>query len=153
MIEGVVVKELLTHRDARGFFREVIRASDPFFGEGFAQWSHSKMYPGVIKAWHVHKTQVDWWYCPVGALQVALWDLREGSPTNGRVEEHFLGEDDGGLVLKIPPGVAHGCKVVGTGPALLFYVTSREYDPAEEGRIPHDDPRSGYDWVKGPPIR
>ena len=34
------------------------------------------MYPGTAKAWHIHKTQVDWWYVPLGALKVALYDAR-----------------------------------------------------------------------------
>ena len=50
-IEGVEVKELLTHADERGFFREIIRETDPFFGH-FGQWSHSLMYAGSAKAWH-----------------------------------------------------------------------------------------------------
>ncbi|HHS97475.1 MAG TPA: dTDP-4-dehydrorhamnose 3,5-epimerase, partial [Chloroflexi bacterium] len=41
MIHGVEVKELATHTDERGFFREILRASDPIFAEGFAQWSHT----------------------------------------------------------------------------------------------------------------
>ena len=64
-IEGVEIKELVTHPDERGYFREVIRKTDPFFEEGFAQLSHSLMHPGSAKAWHIHKTQVDWWYVPV----------------------------------------------------------------------------------------
>ena len=60
MIEGVEIKELRTHLDERGFFRELIRVSDEFFHEGFGQWSHSLMYMGTAKAWHVHKVQVDW---------------------------------------------------------------------------------------------
>ena len=75
-IDGVVLKELTTHADERGFFREIVRVTDPFFGEGFAQLSHSLMYPGVAKAWHIHKAQVDWWYVPLGNLKVALYDLR-----------------------------------------------------------------------------
>lgn len=146
----VVVKSLTTHCDRRGFFREIARRSDPFCAEGFAQFSHAKMWPGVIKAWHIHERQVDWWYCPVGSLQVALWDRRRGQPTCGRLLELCLGEDDGGLVLRIPPGVAHGCKAIGTGPALLFYLTSREYDPADEGRLPYD--AAPYDWHAPPPI-
>jgi dTDP-4-dehydrorhamnose 3,5-epimerase len=39
------------------------------------------------------------------------------------------------------------------GPAHLFYITSRVYDPDDEGRIAHDDPRIGYDWAKGPAIK
>jgi dTDP-4-dehydrorhamnose 3,5-epimerase len=42
--------------------------------------------------------------------------------------------------------VAHGYKVVGTAPSLLVYATDRFYNPADEGRIPHDDPGLNYDW-------
>jgi dTDP-4-dehydrorhamnose 3,5-epimerase len=42
MIEGVVLKELVTNMDGRGFFREIIRVSDDFFAEGLGQWSHSQ---------------------------------------------------------------------------------------------------------------
>lgn len=152
MLHGVMIKELVTHPDERGFFRELIRHTDEFFAEGFAQLSHSIMYPGTAKAWHIHPTQVDWWYVPIGALKVALYDKRPDSPTYGELQELFLGENFGAKVLKIPPGVAHGCKAIG-GTTHLFYVTSGVYNPAEEGRIPHDDPEIGYDWVKGAPIK
>ena len=152
LIEGVEIKALRTHLDERGFFRELIRVSDEFFREGFGQWSHSLMYTGATKAWHVHKVQVDWWYVPVGVLKVALHDTRDGSSTFRETMELFLGENQPAVVLRIPPGVAHGCKCV-SGPAHLFYVTSRMYDPADEGRIPHNDPSIGYDWGKGPPIK
>ncbi len=151
-IAGAVLKHLTRHPDERGFFLELIRSTDPFFVEGFAQLSHSKMFPGVAKAWHIHKTQVDWWYVPMGTLKVALHDLREDSPTRGITKTLYLGEDYPPVVLKIPPGVAHGCKAIG-GTVHLFYVTSRTYDPAEEGRIPHDDPGIGYDWVRGADIK
>lgn len=42
MIEGVVLKALLTNMDARGDFSEIIRVSDDFFVEGLGQWSHSQ---------------------------------------------------------------------------------------------------------------
>jgi dTDP-4-dehydrorhamnose 3,5-epimerase len=151
-IEGVVAKKLVTHPDERGFFRELIRVSDPFFGEGFAQLSHSLMHPGVTKAWHLHKTQVDWWYVPLGVLKVALYDTRPESPTKGVLQELFMGGEHGYSVLKIPPGVAHGCKAIG-GSAHLIYVTSMVYNTEEELRIPHDDPEIGYDWVSGPEIK
>ncbi len=140
-IEGVVIKELVTHPDERGFFRELIRDTDPFFSEGFAQLSHSLMHPGVSKAWHIHKTQVDWWYVPVGVLKVALYDTRPDSPTKGVLQELFMGDAHGYSILKIPPSVAHGRKAIG-GTAYLIYVTSNIYDP-----------EIGYDWVSGPSIK
>lgn len=150
MIAGVEIKTLVTHPDERGYFREVIRVTDPFFAESFAQLSHSFMHTGVAKAWHLHSTQVDWWYVPAGALKVALFDTRDASPTKGELQGLYLGETYAAQVVKIPPGVAHGCRAL--APTHLLYVTSRTYDPAEEGRIPHDDAAIGYDWLAGPPI-
>jgi len=92
MIAGVELKELITHVDDRGFFREILRVTDPIFAEGFAQWSHSLMYPGVIKAWHIHWKQTDWWYVASGTLKVALHDLRPDSPTYRRTMELYLGD-------------------------------------------------------------
>lgn len=152
MIDGVVTKGLETHRDERGFFREIIRVTDDFFEEGFGQWSHSLVYPGVIKAWHIHQKQTDWWYVGAGVLKVVLYDNRPASPTYRRKMELMMGDHQEPKLLKIPPGVAHGCKCI-SGPAHLFYVTSRTYDPGDEGRIPHDDPEIGYDWLQGPPIK
>ena len=152
MIEGVMLKTLTTNADERGFFRELIRSTDEFFQEGFAQWSHSLMYPGVAKAWHIHPTQIDWWYVPVGNLKVALCDKRRDSPSAGKLQTLFLGENYPAQVVKIPAGVAHGCKVLG-GVTHLFYITSKIYDPAEEGRLPHDDEMINYDWTADPEIK
>jgi dTDP-4-dehydrorhamnose 3,5-epimerase len=151
VIDGVVLKTLVTHTDERGFFREIIRVTDDFFGEGFGQWSHSLMYPGVVKAWHVHAKQVDWWYVACGVLKVALHDHRAGSPTYRKTKEFLMGDNQPAQVLRVPPGVAHGCKCL-HGPAHLFYITSKVYNAADEGRIPHDDPGIGYDWLKGADI-
>jgi len=151
MIDGVEIKELVTHSDERGFFRELIRETDPFFSEGFGQFSHSLMYQGVTKAWHIHRKQVDWWYVAGGVLKVVLHDRRPDSATAGMTMELFMGDNQKAQVLKIPPGVAHGCSCI-SGPAHLFYITSRVYDPKDEGRIPHDDEELGYDWLKGPAI-
>ena len=147
-IEGVVLKELVTHDDERGFFREVIRESDEFFVR-FGQWSHALMHPGTAKAWHVHQRQTDWWYV-IGALKVALYDTRDGSSTKGNLMEFLMG-DRHPACLTIPPGVAHGCRALEL--SHLLYVTSQVYSPEDEGRIAHDDPQIGYDWTAGPPIK
>ena len=152
MIQGVELKPLVTHPDERGFFRELIRITDPIFKDGFGQWSHTKTFEGAAKAWHVHQYQTDWWYVAIGALRVALYDTRADSPTHGQLDELLLGDAYGPQILKIPPGVAHGYKVL-EGPAHIFYIASHVYNPADEGRIPHDDPTIGYDWTKGPEIK
>ena len=151
MIEGIETKQLVTHMDDRGFFRELIRKSDPFFAEGFAQWSHSMMYDGVVKAWHYHNRQTDWWYVCSGVLRVGLCDLRKESTTYKQTMDFYMGDLQPQVVLKIPPGIAHGCKTI-QGVVQLFYMTSHEYDPDDEIRIAYDDPEIDFDWVQGPKI-
>lgn len=147
MIEGVSVKKLETHVDERGFFREIIRATDNFFKEGFGQFSVSRMRTGVIKAWHLHNKQVDWWYVHSGLIKVALYDTRKNSKTYKKIMELFMGDSQPAIVLRIPPGVAHGCRCI-NGPADLFYSTSRVYDPGDELRIAFDDKEIGFNWLK-----
>lgn len=145
MIEEVVVKKLVRHQDERGFFEELIRVNDLFFKEGFGQWSHSFKKKGVVVAWHYHPTQIDWWYVFKGTMKVGLYDMRQNSKTTGEINEFILGEEGDNVILKIPAMVAHGFKVL-KGPAELFYITSKTYNSKEEGRIPFDDPKIGYQW-------
>ena len=152
MIEGVVLKELETFSDDRGFFRELIRSTDDSFREGFGQWSHSLMFDGVIKAWHFHRIQTDWWYIVSGVLRVGLCDLREESGTYKQTLDFLMGDLQPARMLKIPPGIAHGCKTV-QGPVHLFYLTSHVYNPDDEIRIPYDDPQIDFDWLQGPAIK
>ena len=147
MIHEVEIKNLVTHSDDRGFFREVLRNSDPILDGKFAQWNHSKLYTGVIKAWHWHKKQSDWWYVVSGVLRIGLYDLREDSPTFGETNSFLMGDDQTSQVVRIPPGVAHGCRAI-EGPVHLFYVVDFEYDRDDDIRILHDDPTIGFDWLK-----
>lgn len=151
-IEGVAFKDLVTNTDERGLFRELIRSTDEFFSEGFAQWSQSVMFYGVTKAWHLHRQQIDWWYVATGVLRIGLADTRPDSPSFKRTMDFMMGDLQPARILRIPPGVAHGCKVI-QGPATLFYITSRIYDPDDELRIPYDTPEIDFDWLKGPVIK
>ncbi len=152
MIDGIIIKKLETYNDRRGFFREIIRVTDDFFAEGFGQWSHSLMFDGVTKAWHYHRIQTDWWYVCSGVLRVGLCDLRQDSPTCKQTMDFLMGDLQTAQVIKIPPGVAHGCQTV-QGPVHLFYVTSHIYNPDDEIRLPYDDPEINFDWLAGPPIK
>jgi dTDP-4-dehydrorhamnose 3,5-epimerase len=60
-----MIKKLVRHPDERGYFEELIRATDDFFAEGFGQLSHTLMIAGVVSL-TLHKTQVDWWFCAAG---------------------------------------------------------------------------------------
>lgn len=144
-MNGVEIKSLVSHGDDRGFFREVFRATESIFEGGvFGQWSHSKMEKNVVKAWHYHHVQTDWWYVPFGEVKTALIDYREESPTYKETLEIKMGESNP-VCVRIPPGVLHGCRVL-SDVAHLFYITSHTYNPNEEGRYPYNDPEIGYDW-------
>ncbi|HAL45181.1 MAG TPA: hypothetical protein DCP47_04600 [Phycisphaerales bacterium] len=147
MIDAIVIKKLVTHSDNRGFFREIIRSTDDFFVAGFAQWSHSLMYDGVIKAWHWHKKQTDYWYVCTGVMRVGLCDMRENSKTYKQTMDFLMGDHQDSQVLAIPPGIAHGCKTI-QGPVNLLYITSQIYDPKDELRIAYNDPSINFDWLK-----
>ncbi|MBM3814185.1 MAG: dTDP-4-dehydrorhamnose 3,5-epimerase [Acidimicrobiia bacterium] len=148
LIEGVRVQPFPVHPDDRGYFLEVARMGKDLvadFPAATTQVSSALSYPGTIKAFHYHVRQTDFWVPAMGMLQVALVDLRPDSTTFGKRNTLYVGTLQPWQIL-IPPGVGHGYKVIGTGPALLVYVTNRHYDPAEEGRIPHDDRKINYDW-------
>jgi dTDP-4-dehydrorhamnose 3,5-epimerase len=172
-IRGVEFKPLKTHADDRGFFREIIRVSDSVFqlksaednqgfapdnqgfaqyDQGFAQWSHSLMAKNTVKAWHFHHLQIDWWYLALGVIETVLFDNRKESPTYQKKLVFKLG--DPGLdpeaqcsVVRIPQGVLHGCKVL-SQTAHLFYITSKIYDPEDEGRLPYNSPIVNHPWGK-----
>jgi len=146
VIDGVVVKQCAVHGDDRGFLMEVVRDDEPVFRQ-VKQTTFTVSYPGVVKAFHWHRRQWDVWFFSAGMVQVVMYDLREGSPTHGRTDVLYMGERCP-LVVAIPPGVAHGYRVLGSQPAALFYHTTERYDPAapDEERISFDDPRIGFDW-------
>jgi dTDP-4-dehydrorhamnose 3,5-epimerase len=148
LIEGIKCAPIALWPDDRGYFLEVQRAGfglNAHFPKETTQISAALNYPGIIKAFHFHRHQTDCWTPVMGMLQVVLIDLRPDSPTFGKRNTLFVGNLRPWQIL-IPPGVAHGYKVVGTDPSLLIYATDRFYNPADEGRIPHNDPKLNYDW-------
>jgi dTDP-4-dehydrorhamnose 3,5-epimerase len=148
LIAGVEIHQYPVWPDDRGYFLEVARMGQGFtqhFPKETTQVSAALSYPGTIKAFHFHRRQTDCWVPVEGMLQVALVDLRPQSATFGLRNTLYVGTLRRWQLL-IPPGIGHGYKVIGTTPALLVYLTDRFYDPQDEGRISHDDPKIQYDW-------
>ena len=156
LIPGVEVESLVQWPDDRGSFSELFRFGSTGIARDFVSTADSKIqvsitisYPGVIKAIHYHLKQTDLWIPVRGMLQVFLSDLRENSPNCGEINTVIIGSMRP-WKLRIPPGVAHGYKVIGTESAQLLYATNRFYDPEDERRIEYDDPGINYDWVGRP---
>jgi dTDP-4-dehydrorhamnose 3,5-epimerase len=147
MIQGVTLKPLKIWADDRGYLMETVCEDDPYFTR-FGQSNVTMTYPGVIKAFHWHRNQDDYWVVVKGMAQVVLHDLRPGSPTRGETDVYYLGEQNMQLIA-IPRGVAHGYRVLGPEPVLLVYYVTQRYNPKDpdEQRIPFDDPSIGFDWT------
>ena len=144
MIEGVVVKKLEIIPDERGSVMHMLRSDDPEF-EAFGEIYFSTVFPGVVKGWHLHRRMTLNYTVVAGMVKLVLFDSRPSSPTKGRVEELFVGEQNYVLV-KIPPEVWNGFKGIGAKPAIVANCATLPYDPDEIVRL---DPSSGeipYDW-------
>lgn len=148
LIDGVKVQPVALWPDDRGYFLEIQRMRQGIaahFPLETSQVSAALNYPGTIKAFHIHFEQSDCWTPVMGTMQVALADLRADSPTYGKRNTLYVGTLRPWQLL-IPPGVAHGYKVVGTEPSMLVYMTDRYYNPADEGRIVYNHAGINYDW-------
>lgn len=145
-IEGVELLELARHTDDGGSFTELGRfiagASTAFPGFVLAQVNYSELEPGAIKAFHLHRRQTDVWYVPPGdKVLLVLIDVRAGSPTEGVRMRLVLGDGRSRLV-RIPPGVGHGCRNLGPARGRIIYFTDTHFSPepetSDEGRLPWD---------------
>ncbi len=147
-IEGVKIQPVVLWPDDRGYFLEIQRMRQGLaaqFPLESSQISAALNYPGTIKAFHIHFEQTDCWTPVMGTMQVVLADLRPDSPTFGKRNTLYVGTLRPWQIL-IPPGVAHGYKVVGQDAAMLVYMTDRYYNPADEGRIVYNHAGINYDW-------
>ena len=144
MIDGVVVKPLRRIPDERGFIMHMLRADDPDF-ERFGEIYFTTAYPGVIKAWHLHKEMTLNYAVVSGMIKLALYDDREGSPSRGELQELFVGQENYQLV-KIPPWIWNGFKAVGTQMVILANCPTLPHDPNEMVRLSPFDPSIPYDW-------
>jgi dTDP-4-dehydrorhamnose 3,5-epimerase len=159
-IDDVMIKTFRKLADQRGYFIEQLKRGDvddegrPFIpAQPFAQMSRSLAFarggnpPELIKAFHWHRRQWDYWDIVQGDARIVLVDLREGSPTAGRIQTLILGDHSPRMVA-IPPYVAHGYQALSLRDVMLTYYVTEPYDPSDpdEGRIAWNDPRIGFDW-------
>ena len=146
MIKGVKTKKLKVVPDERGRLMEIMRSDDEVF-EKFGQLYMTTNYPGVIKAWHYHKSQIDNVACVKGMIKLVMFDSREGSPTKGEVNELFIG-DNNPMLVRIPNDVYHGWKCISENESVVVNCPTELYDykDPDEHRLPYDTDKIPYDW-------
>jgi dTDP-4-dehydrorhamnose 3,5-epimerase len=115
-----------------------------------AQVNLSQSKAGVLRGMHFHRRQSDLW-CPIeGRMFVALFDLRRGSPTEGRAFTLEFDPSLGLRTLSIPPGVAHGfCAITD---ARLLYLVDAEFTGQDEFGFVWSDPDAGIGWPSEAPF-
>lgn len=148
MIKGVQVKKLNPIPDERGRLMEVLRHDDDMFIK-FGQVYITTAYPGVVKAWHYHKKQTDFFAVVYGMMKVVLYDSREKSPTKGEINEFFMGTHNP-ILIEIPRFVYHGFKCISEHEAIMLNCPTEAYNrkTPDEYRMPADTPEIPYDWAR-----
>ena len=144
LIEGVVLRKLIIHKDESGSLVETLRRdwTDVFNDKelNFAMQYLSITQSGLIRdqdRWHFHKKQKDRFICVWGKIVTALYDPREGSKTKGKLNLFLMGpeNEDEMYMIVIPEEVYHGFMVVSKEPGYLLNYPTQLYTGEDEGRV------------------
>lgn len=148
MIQGVKIKKLKIIHDERGRLMEILRGDEDIF-QKFGQVYMTTAFPGVIKAWHYHKKQDDYFTCISGTMRLALYDARGDSPTYKEIND-FTIDLENPILIKIPKSVYHGFKCVSDNEAVVINVPTLPYNYKEPDEYRLDAFKNDipYDWKK-----
>ena len=151
-IEGVVVVDVKSYGDARGYFMETYKRPD-FVAGGidaeFVQDNQSSSVRGVLRGLHfqIEHPQAKLVRVVRGTVFDVAVDLRPGSPTYGKWEGVVLSAENKRQFF-IPRGFAHGFLVL-SDEAEFCYKCDDVYHPGDEGGYMWNDPAFGIEW---PPL-
>jgi len=143
-VEGVKIKQLKRIPDERGTIYHMLRCDDEIFNK-FGEIYFSKVYPGVIKGWHIHSEMTLNYSVIEGMIKLVLYDDRKESATRGNLMEVFIGEDSYFLV-SIPPNIWNGFKGIGNKPAIVANCSTLPHDPNEIKRLNPFSKKIPYNW-------
>lgn len=144
MIDGVVLTPLKQIFDERGKVMHMLDINSSTF-TSFGEIYFSCTYPGVVKAWHLHKEMTLNYAVIQGEIKIVLFDDRPTSPTRGQVQEIFVSPENYMLVT-VPPKVWNGFKCVGTETAIVANCATIPHDPSEISRLEPTDTTIPYSW-------
>ena len=146
-IEGVTIRTLQIHLDARGWLVELFRQDELEQDRWPVMTYVSATLPGVTRGPHEHVDQTDGFaFVGPSDFRLFLWDTRPDSPTRGRRWVGVVGASNPAAVW-IPPGVVHAYRNIGDLPGLVFNAPNRLYagwgkkEPVDE--IRHEDAEPG----------
>jgi dTDP-4-dehydrorhamnose 3,5-epimerase len=144
MIDGVVITPLKQIFDERGKVMHMLREDSAVY-QRFGEIYFSCTFPGVVKAWHLHKEMTLNYSVISGAIKYVLYDDRENSSTKGQVQEIFMSPENYCLVT-VPPRIWNGFKGIGTKESILANCSTIAHDPDEIERLSPTDNSIPYTW-------
>ncbi len=146
LIEGIIIKHLKPILDERGYLQECFRSDWSMFKK-FGQAYITIAFPNVVKAWHMHKIQMDNMTCICGNAKLVLYDNRKESSTYKKIKEIFFGEKNP-LMVTIPPYIWHGFKAIGQEKIIVLNCPTElyNYDNPDEYRLPYNTEEIDYNW-------
>lgn len=155
-LPGVVILEPRVFGDERGFFLESY--NEKIFAElgievRFVQDNHSSSRQNVLRGLHyqIKQAQGKLVRAVEGTILDVAVDVRRSSPTFGGWEAVRLSGENKRMVW-IPPGFAHGFRVISEKAQVLYKATDY-YAPEHERTLAWNDPDLKIDWeVEGEPI-
>ena len=141
LTDGVSIRPLTTHVDARGSLVELF---DPRWGwhrDAFAYAYAFTIRPGVAKGWNLHRDHEDRYAVLGGTMGLVLFDPRPESPTCGEVCRIVLSSHNRSLV-NVPRNVWHADHNIGTEDVLVVNFPTAFYDHAnpDKYRLPLNTP-------------
>ena len=153
LIEGVILRKLIVHRDKTGSLIETLRSDwhdvlnnhDLPFAMQYISITPSRAIRDEDK-WHVHKFQKDRFICASGRLVTAIYDPRKTSSTFGKLNLFLMSPDieEEMYLLVIPEQTFHGFMIISKEPGYLLNFPTKLYNLDDEGRITNKE----LDWQK-----
>jgi dTDP-4-dehydrorhamnose 3,5-epimerase len=148
-LSGLLLLEPRVFGDDRGFFLESYNQrifADLGISEAFVQDNHSYSEKNVVRGLHyqIQQPQGKLVRAITGEILDVALDLRRSSPTFGKWETFSLSGENK-HILWIPPGFAHGFRVV-SDTANVLYKTTDFYAPEHERTIAWNDPALKIAW-------
>jgi dTDP-4-dehydrorhamnose 3,5-epimerase len=125
-IAGVQLLELGNILTRSGWMLEVFRADWPAAGTSPLQVNYVQLSPNGVTDWHCHDRQTDRLVGVGGAIKLALWDMRDGSPTKGMTDIFRIGAIRPVMVV-VPPGIWHALRNECGEPAGYLNVVDQLY--------------------------
>lgn len=139
LTEGVVIREVPTHLDARG---SVVEMFDPAWGwhpDPIVFAYSFSIKPGYVKGWNLHQLHEDRYFLLQGEMELVLYDPRPKSATCGEICRIPLSHHRR-CIVNVPRNVWHADYNVGTSEVLVVNFPTMAYNHADpdKWRLPID---------------